>query len=560
MTLTPFQVSVRKLDNLNKFVEMLESIHESEPNSHLIAVREPHDGTIEWIQDRPGISDIGAAERSRLVLITGMPGSGKSVIAASLFNRMRHRKNLDLRAFYACNGRDSSRRNAKNLLSSLLAQVLHEAGKSALDLLVKAFNEIPLHGSPELLQMDAIATILSKFCQLSGSRILIIVDALDECDSGTDREKFILFLRELIRGEGHAIVTAIVLCRPYWDMNFEELDRKARFHIDLDGAADIQEGIRLFTAAMVKDFVKKRGGYASIEDLMVEKILSRALGPNGGMFLMVELLIDLLTRAKKSTLKATIDTIESLPSTIQEIYQRIWEEIDPHDRQYARRMMTWILTMFAPVRVTTLADALGYETVLLGDRELSGAAVNEERPNDLSGDLRRLLGPLVRIATFHGTEIVTVTHQTVKEYFDTSKGKHAEGELQWPSLVEDFHIHVAKVCLISLMLCGSDHLEHGHDEEALSRIVSLRRSDASIRSEKTIYTRASFTSGGPTWQEFHVYAKTRCIKHRGAAILAEENQQKIEEFDILFLRTVRGASFWLERAITSYRSQLRRRG
>ena len=509
---------------------MLESNHCDEPEAHLISVKKPQDGTFEWIKDRPGVIDLESAGASRLVPITGMPGSGKSVLAASLFNKFRQAMGFDHKAFYACNGRDASRRTARSLMSSLLAQILRTKTKKLPEhLLTEIFDGIPLPVNFDAI--EPIATIFSKTCRLLRTRILIVVDALDECDPGKDRENLIHLITEVIRNGGDTPITAIVLCRPYWDLAFEDLDAKSRFHIDLDGEPRVQEDLRLFTAEMVKDFVKKRTGYASLEDVILAEIFNRARGSHGGMFLMVELLIDLLLRATNSSLRATRDTIDSLPDTVEEIYQRIWESIDECSRESARHMMTWILTMFGPVQVSDLADALAHEPFLSGDNEISDAAVDEARPRDMANDLRRLLGPFIRITVEFRREVVRVTHQTVKEYFEGPESKHAKARAMRPSLEGDFHIHVARVCLVSLILCGREpDVDPSHDER--DRPVSLQSSTWTV------------VKGGT--RGFHFYARTKCIRHREAAHLAGESQPKIEEFDVLFGRTVRNAELWLQ--------------
>jgi len=202
------------LSDIQKFPETLESNHKAEPEEHLADVKKPHDGTFEWIKDLPGVIDLGSAEASRLALITGMPAGGKSVLAASLFNELRQLKVFGLEAFYACNGRDASRRTARSLLFSLLAQIFRaEAKKLPEHLLTKIFDGVPLRASLDAIGL--VARIFSKTCRLLRARILIVVDALDECDPGNKgRGELIRLITEVIRSGRNTPITAIVLCRP----------------------------------------------------------------------------------------------------------------------------------------------------------------------------------------------------------------------------------------------------------------------------------------------------------------------------------------------------------
>ncbi|KAH0551180.1 hypothetical protein GP486_007490 [Trichoglossum hirsutum] len=522
-----------RVDEIQDCLKRLKTSHQAEPEAHLISVAKPQNGTFEWIKNRPGFRDLSQAQSSRLIHVTGMPGCGKSVLAASLFKELKQLEKFKAKGFYACNGGDASRRAAQNVLSSLVAQLFIAGVEKLSDhQLTEMFEAVPLPVGFDTF--DPLAEIVARACQCSHFKSLIVIDALDECDPGRDREKLVRLFTEIIQAKGNVAITAIVLSRPYWDISFEELDARSYFHIDLDGEGDMQKDLRAFVEKNVDKFVSKRKGYGPFRDDIFTRIFNRARGPQSGMFLMVELLIDLLDRSTDSSLRGMRDTIDSLPNTLEIIYQRIWEGIDESDQEYARHMMTWILTMFGSVKVDTLADALAHEAFLASEGDISDDAMEEARPRDLASDLKRVLGPLIRISGDYEHQYVRVTHQTVKEYFMPSNGKPLDVvEAKRPSLEKDFHIHIASICVLGLVLYEREFTGDWRNGDAPPVSLTLPLSGWTYIWKREL-------------TPFRAYAKYECIKHRWAARDAGESQKEIDEFDILFRRTVRQAEYWLD--------------
>ena len=98
----------------------------------------------------------------------------------------------------------------------------------------------------------------------------------------------------------------------------------------------------------------------------------------------------------------------------------------------ARHMMTWTWTVEVPFGISDLANGLAFKHFLSDGVLMNNAAVEEARPRDLAGDLFWLLGPLVRTTEEFGDEIFRVTHQTVEENSEDSKGKQPELQVRYP--------------------------------------------------------------------------------------------------------------------------------
>jgi hypothetical protein len=120
---------------------------------------------------------------------------------------------------------------------------------------------------------------------------------------------------------------------------------------------------------------------------------------------------------------------------------------------------------------------------------------------DLGGDLKRLFGPLIQVS-----ERVELIHQTVKEFFLNRESEEHENQL----LRHDQNIHIALICLFCLMKNRTNGSYHA---SSINTILGVRI------------------------PPFYPYAKTYCVYHRQAAGVREENDQRIQEFDVSVQRS-----------------------
>lgn len=109
---------------------------------------------------------------------------------------------------------------------------------------------------------------------------------------------------------------------------------------------------------------------------------------------------------------AILKALRGLPATLDGTYARILEDIeDDHCQELAHRCLIW----------------LGYSRESLTVEELAKAAVFNRRPldpEDRLSDLRHileLLGSLITVQGYEGSEFVALAHFSVKEYLISSK-------------------------------------------------------------------------------------------------------------------------------------------
>lgn len=311
-------------------------------NYYIEHTKKPQDGTFTWIKDLPCLKGFGQDKSTRLVHFTGKPGCAKSVLAPWLFSDAKQTRLFDVEAFYACNGRDPTRRTAEAVLSSLVLQLSKDR-----KLWKPLRGSLPNQGY-SVPRFNILAQLYTFLLHYSPLQKFVLIDALDECDVGGDRD-------ELVRLLGTAMprATIVVLSRAYWNISFRTSWREkgSYFHVDLDEEKAMQADLMAFTTEQVISLVRNRPSLASYKEEMIRQVFKRA---SNAMFLMVELLIHLLNTSTDSSVLGIEKVIASLPSTLQDIYENIWQSIDRGSQERARHILKWIVITYSPSQRTSL--------------------------------------------------------------------------------------------------------------------------------------------------------------------------------------------------------------
>jgi hypothetical protein len=163
--------------------------------SHEAALKIRQAGTNNWFLSCNEFENWRDSENSFLWL-SGRPGSGKTILISSAIHSLQQSSDeteLPLLAYYYCDFRSPETRDLLNLAGSLLAQICFKLGSfpAALD---EAFEWSKMSASP-YSQRTNLSTIIEILVDLSSQhRIVIVVDALDECGS---REDILEFFQKL---------------------------------------------------------------------------------------------------------------------------------------------------------------------------------------------------------------------------------------------------------------------------------------------------------------------------------------------------------------------------
>ncbi|KAF5720633.1 serine threonine phosphatase 6 regulatory ankyrin repeat subunit C [Fusarium mundagurra] len=363
-------------------------IESSEYRKHLAFHLE---GTGEWIHRSDHYLKWHESQEDGLLWIKGVPGSGKSVVAANMIHKLSQEETPVLYFFFR-QIVDANHRPI-NLLRDWLDQILVYCPplQASLKAYVDECRDLDSISVDELWRhlRTALASVPKVYC---------VADALDEMDHGNS--EFISQLAEL----GHwkpSSVKVLLTSRP--TSNVEAAMRSTRFlHIRMD-----EKAVDVDISSYVRHCLSGTSLSERDQRLVKEAVPGRA----NGLFLYAKL-------AMKSFLdpEADIhDTIRKLPLDLDAMYIDIL-------REHARRsgisentqvlILQWVTHATRPLRLLELADML---KTVEGSRFSDSLKENKDM-------VRAACGPLIELLP---DETVSVVHHSLTEFLvGTSRTVH----------------------------------------------------------------------------------------------------------------------------------------
>ena len=154
--------------------------------------------TGQWLLTLPQFSDwCSDTSADDTLWCSGIPGSGKTMITSIVIEYIRKHFSGQGRGllYFYCDYRDQDQQIAENILSSLLRQICSIL--SALPPSVSQLYERAQKGGG-LPKLEEVCDALEKIIDQEFTRLFIIIDALDECESVKQRKVLIDTLKALI--------------------------------------------------------------------------------------------------------------------------------------------------------------------------------------------------------------------------------------------------------------------------------------------------------------------------------------------------------------------------
>ena len=178
------------------------------------------------------------------------------------------------------------------------------------------------------------------------------------------------------------------------------------------------------------------------------------------MFCQLEVLRDCLPPSVRRTL-------DELPESLDETYERVLNEIKKPNRDHARRLLQCLVVAVRPLRVTELAEVLAVDY----DDEDGIPKLNPNwRWEDQEQALLTSCSSLITIVEFDASWVVQFSHFSVKEYLTSTRLATSSGNvLRYHIALEPAHTILAQACM-STLLRLNDHAEENGDEN-ISRLV-----------------------------------------------------------------------------------------
>ncbi|CAH0045009.1 unnamed protein product [Clonostachys solani] len=405
-----------------KIREWLQATPYSAQNGEYDKHRLSHlEGTGDWLLDSKPFTTWHGSEDQGLLWIRGIPGSGKSVIAADLIKRLSKENAPVLYFFFR------QIIEANHAPDSLLRDWLHQILQHSPPLQVK-IEEDYLQPKRELSSV-AMATLWKdlKLALSSLPKVYCVVDALDEMDE--DNDGFLEALAELAQWRP-SNVKVIMTSRPLSRLE-RPLRRMPIIHLRLE-----ETFVDIDIATYVAHRLQSSAGRISESD---QEIIRQAVpGKANGLFLYAKLAMD-------SFLKEGADVkqvLTMLPADLNIMYTDLLQEHAmrsgvPHDLQ--------ILILSCVTHAT-------YPLRLLEVAEMVNVTQNISLKEDLRGDLKAIkklvrdaCGPLIEVLP---DETLCVIHHSLTEFLTGSTRGREDDEATFPILDPgSTNVRLAEACI-----------------------------------------------------------------------------------------------------------------
>jgi ankyrin repeat protein len=297
-------------------------------------------GTSIWVKQSDQYLQLLSSSEIGCLWIKGIPGSGKSVVAATLISELAETEDAPV-LFFFFRYIILSNRTPHDLVRDWLAQLLEYSPKlrKRLCALIKTHGDV--HTAPwELLWRTLLVTLDSL------PKAYLFADALDEMETGHD--DFLLELLKLGR-RIPSTIKVVLTSRPI--ARLEALFQKSnppslrleRRYVDVDIA----------TYANVR--LRPSGLPEGDQNLVLE-----ALRTNGnGLFLYARLMLDsLLDSSQTHDIRKDV---EKLPRSLEEMYTNLLSEHSARsgiDRDLQLLILQWVTHSARPLRLIELATML----------------------------------------------------------------------------------------------------------------------------------------------------------------------------------------------------------
>ncbi|RPA82399.1 hypothetical protein BJ508DRAFT_414222 [Ascobolus immersus RN42] len=410
-----------------------ESFYEEKKNEQL-------DGTCGWLRAAPAYKAWIKGETN--VWLEGIPGAGKSVIAASIVHDLRMQEETDEGAiplFYFFRDSIKTTKTPVAAVSSLISQLLRNAGPDArkfMEILKEIIRKSSYFKGGEVADSSLRTRYraLLRMLMLSRRRVLILLDALDECSSASEFAKCWFGNSQnkdfKISSKECSHVRMLLTGRPVVSEHFAELS----------GFKEIKMSVCDDIKRFVKVEVGKNPRLKGTEDQIIKKVYKSS----DGMFRYAALLLKDLQRYSKRSIESRIS---EAPTGIFGMYEAILERLAENEKgseehlELRRRILLTILASEGPPSVQ---DLQGICSTSLDTEDVGRANAEPPTLKDIVDAGGELISLYQTVSLFEDVETgfllvipqtnVQFSHRTVQEFLGLPLHYHSENAKSRPSI------------------------------------------------------------------------------------------------------------------------------
>ncbi|KAF8489915.1 hypothetical protein F5888DRAFT_1951512 [Russula emetica] len=441
--------------------QLRESIHTwlSPPDpskNHNIACDTHHKKTAKWFFQGRIYQEWKST--GSLLWVHGKPGSGKSILCSTVIQDIRamcKAGNASMAYFYF-DFRDANKQRLRDLVCSLLTQLSAHSAPHC-DILSNLYSA---HDEGKSQPSDGdLAKCLKEVLTLPNQHpTYLIIDALDESPNTpgipSPRERVLQFLSELVETCASNL-RICVTSRPEIDIR-KALEPLTSCRVSLHDQSGQKEDIADYVRSVVYSNSEQFMGRWRTDDkeLVIKTLSERANGMFRWVFCQLEVLRDCLPPSVRRTL-------DELPESLDETYERVLKEIKKPNRDHARRLLQCLVVAIRPLRVEELAEVLAVDF----DTADGIPKLNPKwRWEDEEQALLASCSSLIIIVESGESRVVQFSHFSVREFLISTRLASSSGDvLRYHIGLEPAHTILAQACM-SILLRSDDRDEHSGND------------------------------------------------------------------------------------------------
>jgi GPI inositol-deacylase, winged helix domain/NACHT domain len=364
-------------------------------------------GTGRWFLHSPLFQSWVAGQISPHLWVRGLPGSGKSILAAIVIAALRDKYRGDC-GFFFCSDGEPSKRSAATIIQTIIHQLSQQCPDIANNLSQLQQEDFSITRSPYLIWRRVV---MERDVSTS-PQLYVVIDGLDECDQP---ERTILL--DIIASNAHDSKISWVVFSRY----LPDIAQSMRGPNIVIRPNDTMQDIGMYTEQLVDHSPSLRSKPPNPE------VMDRVSKAASGMFVWVELMVKLLEEERSES--NVLDSLNSFPLGMDSICERICHSLtlrlnDDHVALVSR-IFGWIACASSPLTVCALSEAVGFP--------------NTGSPSEFEFILLEHCRPLVSVSS---SKMVGFIHRTIEEYL-ASAGCIASLAVRYRSA----HTIASNVCL-----------------------------------------------------------------------------------------------------------------
>lgn len=426
-----FSVAQRRANLLDKLMPEARLSHADTYRDYVNQIASPHSNTGHGVLSHSAFTNWSNAD-SGLLVLTGQPGTGKSVLAKYLLTELARVRPLSLCSFFF---KDGAEHNLNTALHEVLYCIVQQC--SHLDEVEEKVEQATRHSvRPDADLFWELIEIASR--GTPQGQVAVVLDALDECQNA-HLEPALKLLNGYQSRFPESKVKFLLTTRPAPGL-LEALTNGTILNLDDD--AECREAIMGDIGRVAQDQVEYFAREKSIRDQGTRSKLLRHLEMHdNSSYLFTDLLFTYLySLPVRPGTNYWSRMFDHLPRTVIEIYRALLDQIHESNRDDVRIMLELVLASTKPlsIREAAIALAIHVDDCTSCDREDELGLPAE----DFKAWLSDTCGPFFDVYN----DRIYLAHQTVRDYLLPSEGQTEKpGWLEQLS-TESCHQTMARSC------------------------------------------------------------------------------------------------------------------